>query len=185
MNKQFTDKEKRDIDITLLSFRVELRMFYIIYEYLIKILSTKNMTGFNEYMEISFKYRNIVSNINNLLATWEQQLFSFIHTYFNNNINNYYEDLKKEFNKYLNLHNNLFEKIEEYRHLVNVLKHGTPTKSYSKLQEINSKFLLETGKYSYLKKGHSFNIPILNISKDTIKEISDILESFWENLSLV
>ena len=185
MNKTSVDSKNLSIDILLLSFRIELKMFYTIYNDLMNILNTKKLSGFNEYMETSFKYRSIVSNINNLLATWEQQLYSFIQTYTNRNINNHYKKLKQEFYKNFSLRNNLFEKIEEYRHLVNVLKHGESTNSYTELQKINSKFLQPSNEYKYLKEGHSFNIPILNISKDTIKEISDTLESFWKCLDIV
>lgn len=176
------DSRKFDIEITLLSFKVELRMFYAINEELMMLLNDEKLNSFNKYMKASFKYRNIVSNINNLLATWEQQLYLFIYTFYNKKINNYYENLKKEFNKQVCLYSDMFDKIEEYRNLVNVLKHGTSSKSYINLKNINSEFLLPNSEYEYLGKGLSFNIPILNISSNTIKEIVETLDDFWEKL---
>jgi len=188
MNKEIlntlSDRQKSDMEITVLSFMVELKMFSSIYEDLMKNLNGIKLKGFNEYMEISFKYRNIASNITNIIATWEQQLYVFMHTFFNPNINNYYKTLKTKYIELLHVDTHLFNTIEEYRLLANVLKHGKFSNSYTDLKNMNSKFLEETTEYDYLKRGASFNTPVLNINQDTINEISEILLNFWKSFGI-
>lgn len=108
---------------------------------------------------------------------WEQQLFDFLK-YFNPQMTNQYKTLKQEYKYYTNIDLGIYPQIEEMRHVVNVIKHGTSSKSFQVLKEQNSKFLKDeiyelfsdvNERYIYVK-----------INRRDIRTITNHLISFWE-----
>ena len=171
-----------DKELSIIGYNIEIKMILYVNKNLPidKTIETyKN--NITQYMKDCFKYRLLVSNIVSLISTWEQQLYDYISKYYNNNIQNEFGALKQEFINVLQIPNDEFDKIAEYRYLENVLKHGKGD-SYNKLQNMSSKFLDNNPNFVSLQNGVSFNILVLNINETTISELCNTLESFWDQV---
>lgn len=123
-------------------------------------------------------YQRIIQlAFSNIVMLWEQQLFDFLK-YFDPQTTNQYKMLKQKCKHYTNIDLDIDPKIDEMRHVVNVIKHGTSSKSFQALKEQNSKFLKDeihelfsdvNERYVYIK-----------INRRDIRTITNHLISFWE-----
>lgn len=171
-----------DKELSIIGYKIEIRMFIYIYKKLsIDRIIENYKNDINQYIKDSFKYRFLVGNIVSIISTWEQQLYDYISKYYNNTIQNEFRVLKDVYINTLQIPKDEFDKILEFRHLENVLKHGNGT-SYDNLVNMSSKFMDRNPDFVSLQNGVSFNILVLNINETTISELCNALESFWDNV---
>lgn len=172
-----------NLDISTSEYALELKIIYECFNKTNLTLEQSNYLDINKRIIKQLKYRLIASNIILIVSTWEQQLTDYIYKSDNIEISGY-NKIKEHYIKNFKVDEKIFEKLSEYRNIVNVLKHGKNGDSFRKLLKRNSKFLESSIYFEDLYDSVAFRLPILNIEDSDVKKIGEEFIDFWHYMYL-
>lgn len=186
LNKFAIDKAKEfDCNLSIINFIAEIRMVRLVEDKIsLKDIIVNYSLKINDYIIESYQYRNLSANIIMISSIFDQQLYNFYNLLYGNPKKNNYDDLKKYFTNKNTFVSTDFSKIDVYHTIANALKHGQSSKAYKTLINDNSVYVQPNKDFPNLLKNNSFNLPILNISKSTLKDFCLAIEDFWNSLNI-
>lgn len=186
LNKFAIDKAKEfDCSLSVISYLIEIRTIRLVEEKIpLNDLILQYTPNANKYMIESFEYRNLSANLITISSVFDQQLYNFYCILFGIPKKNNYDDLKKSFIAKKIFEPSNFLKIDTYHTIANALKHGKSSKAYKSMTTNNSIYVQQNNNFPNLKNGASFNLAILNITKNTLYDFCLAIEDFWNLLNI-